>query len=303
MKERGSSLISPDSWRAQGKYLPSGVHRLFYRRAGSGAALLLLHGFPTSSWDFQAVWADLCARHDVLAPDYVGFGFSDKPRAARYSVFGYADQVEALLTAQGIREYHVLAHDLGDTVAQELLARARESRGGPRVLSAFFLNGGLFPEQHRPRLIQTLLASAIGPLVARLSTQKLFARSFSQVFGPRTKPSEDELAGYWTCVSHAQGTRIQHRLIDYMRERREQRERWVPALSESPVPIGFCIGLADPVSGEHVVPRIRELCPGARVSELPEIGHYPQAEAPAAVLSAYEEFRRSLMKTQQASRP
>jgi pimeloyl-ACP methyl ester carboxylesterase len=289
--------VSPSTWQRRGKRFPFASQTLFYRDSGgSSPALLLLHGFPTSSWDFGAIWDELAERHRVIALDYMGFGFSDKPRARAYTVSSYADQVESLLAWLGVRRYHALAHDLGDTVAQELLARDRErtSRSdAPRIESCFLLNGGLFPETHHPRLIQKLLESRLGFVVSRLASRRMFGRSFAAVFGPHTKPTSQDLDAYWACIAHGAGQRLQHRQIAYMRERREQRERWVPALTESRVPLAFCIGLADPVSGAHVVPRIRELMPDARITALADIGHYPQVEAPGQVLDAYGQFRRS----------
>jgi pimeloyl-ACP methyl ester carboxylesterase len=288
-------LESLAAWREQGQLARLTSHESFFRDSGgTGPALLLLHGFPTSSWDFAPIWDELASQHRVIALDYLGFGFSAKPHHHAYTVSGYADQAEALLTKLGVRTYHALAHDLGDTVAQELLARNRERRDHerPRIESCFLLNGGLFPETHRARLIQTLLASPLGFAVSRLASRRMFGRSFSAVFGPRTRPSQAELDAYWTCISHHDGQRLQHLQIDYMRERREKRARWVSALTESRVPLAFCIGLADPVSGAHVVPRIRELCPRASVTELGEVGHYPQAEAPEAVLAAHASFRQ-----------
>jgi pimeloyl-ACP methyl ester carboxylesterase len=52
--------------------------------------------------------------------------------------------------------------------------------------------------------------------------------------------------------------------------------------------------LLDPVSGAHLVKRYRELVASPNVTELPDVGHYPQTEQPDAVLSAYFEFRRNL---------
>jgi pimeloyl-ACP methyl ester carboxylesterase len=294
--------ISPQTWQQRGKRMPFAAQTLFYRDSGgTKPALVLLHGFPTSSWDFAAIWDELAEHHRVIALDYLGFGFSDKPRHRACTVAGYADQVESMLRGLGVSRYHALAHDLGDTVAQELLARDRErassaagaSPAVPRIESCFFLNGGLFPETHRPRLIQTLLASRLGFVVARLASRRAFGRSFKAVFGPHTKPTPAELDAYWTCIAHGAGQRLQHRQIAYMGERREQRGRWVAALTESRVPVAFCIGLADPVSGAHVVPRIRELMPDARITALSDIGHYPQVEASSQVLEAYGQFRRS----------
>jgi len=282
--------MTPTAWRSQGQFLDWRGLRIFHRSEGSGEPLLLLHGFPTSSWDWHHLWADLGKKYQVIAFDYAGFGFSSKPADGPYSVFAYAYQAEAVLQQYGIGEVHLLAHDLGDTVAQELLARSHE-----RFLSVCLLNGGIFPELHRPRLIQRLLASPLGPLVSRSINQKRFAKSFGEIFGPDTQPGAEELAGFWECVGS--GVHIYHRLIGYMRERRVNRERWVPALLDESVPLAFIDGLVDPISGAHVVQRLRELRPGTRITELAGIGHYPQTEAPAAVLNAYRDFRALVAKT------
>lgn len=290
-----SATLSPAAWQAAGATFTWRGQQVFFREQGHGAPLLLLHGFPTSSWDWRHVWDALARSYRVIALDYVGYGFSDKPVDGPYSVFAYADQAEALLARLGVARVDVLAHDLGDTVAQELLARDLERRGGrTRVVelaSACMLNGGLFPETHRPRLIQRLLDSPVGFLVARLSDRRRFGASLAATFGPRTQPSEDELDGFWACASHGGGLRNYHLLIRYMRERRRHRARWVAPVLDGPVPFAVINGSLDPVSGRHMIDRLRELRPGAEIHELPEIGHYPHTEAPADVLRAYAAFR------------
>jgi pimeloyl-ACP methyl ester carboxylesterase len=274
-------MLSPSDWRAKGQFLDFGSRRIFYRTEGSGEPLLLLHGFPTSSWDWKDVWSQLARQYQLVAFDYVGFGFSSKPADGPYSIFSYADQAQVVLTALGVGKFHLLAHDLGDTVAQELLARKAD------IASVCLLNGGLFPELHRPRPLQKLLASPIGFLISRAINQKRFERSFSEIFG--IKPSAEELAGHWETVKT--GIHIYHRLIGYMRERRENRERWVSALLNESIPLAFIDGLVDPVSGAHMVEKLRQERPSARITELPGIGHYPQTEAPDQVLAAYRAFR------------
>ncbi|HEU4732580.1 MAG TPA: alpha/beta hydrolase [Kofleriaceae bacterium] len=290
-----SAAMSPAQWRAAGQSFAWRGYRTFFREQGSGAPLLLLHGFPTSSWDWRHVWDELARTYRVIALDYLGFGFSDKPSDGPYSVFAYADQAEALLGRLGVRRVHVLAHDLGDTVAQELLAREHERRGGHNGFAALdsvcFLNGGLFAELHRPRLLQTLLDSPAGFLVGRLVDRRRFGRGLAEVFGPDTQPSPAELDGFWECASFAGGLRNYHRLIGYMRERRHHRERWVAPLLDRAVPLALINGHLDPVSGKHVADRLRELSPGVAIYDLPRVGHYPQTEAPADVLRAYAAFR------------
>jgi pimeloyl-ACP methyl ester carboxylesterase len=291
-----SEAMSPSQWRAMGQHVIWRGHRIFYREQGDGEPLLLLHGFPTSSWDWRHIWRELARSYRLVALDYLGFGFSDKPRDGPYSVFAYADQAEAVLARLGVARVHVLAHDLGDTVAQELLARDRERRGGrggaAELISVCLLNGGIFPELHRPRRVQKLLDSPLGFLIARLTDRRRFGRGLAAVFGPRSQPSEAELDGFWECASFADGLHNYHHLIRYMRERRRHRDRWVGPLLGGDVPLSFINGHLDPVSGKHVVDRLRELAPGVEVHDLPEIGHYPQTEAPAEVLRAYAAFRQ-----------
>ncbi|SHO47859.1 Mesoderm-specific transcript homolog protein [Nitrosotalea sinensis] len=287
------------AWKAAGIFFEWKRKKIFYRTGGTGENLLLLHGFPTSSWDWKDLWESLTSRYHVIALDYLGFGFSDKPKGGHYSVFQYADQAEDLLQDLKIDEVHLLAHDLGDTVAQELLARFREKLagqriGGPDLKSAFLLNGGIFPETHRPRTIQKLLNGPFGFFFSNLLNKSSFERNLSEIFGPETKPSKEELDGFWECVSNGGGRSVYHKLIRYIRERKLFRERWVGAILDFPVPFAFGDGLIDPVSGIQVVQRLKQFRPEAKIYEFPKIGHYPQTEAPEDVLKAYYNFRSQL---------
>ena len=278
---------------AAGRTFSYRSHSIFVRAAGDQAAepLLLIHGFPTASWDWHALWPALASRYHTHALDLIGFGLSAKPTAYAYSIVDQADLCEAFLEAEGVRAYHLLAHDLGDSVAQELLARRRESQARPRLLSVAFLNGGLFPETHRPALIQRLLLSPVGSLVAKLSSRETLARNMRRIFGPDTQPDDDLIDGFWFLLTTNNGQAVVHRLIRYMVERRAHRPRWVGALQNSPIPLKLIDGAYDPISGRHMVARFRELVPHGDVTELEKIGHYPHVEAPREVLAAYFEFR------------
>jgi len=276
-----------DRWRAKGRTFRHKRHAIFYREEGpaDADALLCMHGFPTASWDWHRLWPELSVRWRVIAPDMLGYGFSDKPVDYDYSLLDQADICEELLASLGVRTVHLLAHDVGDSVALELLARKRLS-----IASVCLLNGGLFPETHRPTMTQRLLVSPIGFLVGRLMTERKFAASFSRVFGADTQPSAEEIADFWRLISFNHGQRIVHRLIGYMNERRVHRERWAGALHSS-VPLRVINGAEDPVSGAHMIVRLLEELPDADIVSLPGIGHYPQIESPERVLEAYLEFR------------
>lgn len=290
------------AWRDAGSFHPYRDCQVFFRAGGDWQrsdqpVLLLLHGFPTASWDWSRVWESLCRTHRVLAPDFPGFGFSDKPPKRAYSIMDQADCIENFLVAQGVSETHLLAHDYGDTVAQELMARfaERQQRGadGARLLSVCLLNGGLFPETHRARLIQRLLGGPGGRVLARLMNRRGFGRQFSAIFGQTSQPSTEELDDFWQLIRYNNGHLVMSKLIGYMADRKRYRERWVAAL-QTDLPLRVINGPEDPVSGAHMAARLRQLVPEVDIVSLPGVGHYPQWEAPQAVCEAYLEFQKRL---------
>ena len=280
-------------WRKRGQRFEFRGQAIRYWVAGQGEPLLLIHGFPTASWDWHYLWQPLTQHYQVIACDMLGFGDSAKPRDHAYSLLEQADLQQALLAEVGVtRPVHVLAHDYGDSVAQELLARHYERRFD--MASCVFLNGGLFPETHRPVLMQKLLLSPLGWIVGRAFSRDALVKSFRRIFGPATQPSESALDDFWSLIACNQGPRVLHRLIGYIPERVKQRERWVTAMQKGEVPLRVIDGEVDPVSGAHMVRRYCELIGNPDVVLLPTIGHYPQTEAPVLVLKHYFAFRRRL---------
>jgi pimeloyl-ACP methyl ester carboxylesterase len=281
-------------WRKRGQTFVFRGQTLRYWTAGQGEPLLLIHGFPTASWDWHYLWQPLTQRYRVIACDMLGFGDSAKPVNHDYSLLEQADLQQALLVHLNVEQpVHVLAHDYGDSVAQELLARHYEARAD--IASCVFLNGGLFPETHRQVLVQKLLLSPLGWMIGRAFTRDALVKSFTQIFGPQTRPTESELDDFWSLVDSNHGQRIMHKLISYIPQRRVQRERWVSAMRRGEVPLRVIDGEVDPVSGAHMVARYRQLIPDPDTVLLSEIGHYPQIEAPAQVLEHYLEFRDRLI--------
>ncbi len=273
-----------ERWVSAAEYLEHDGHRIAYWSVGNGRPMLLVHGYPTSSWDWCRVWDALAANRRLVACDMLGFGLSDKPSSG-YSIHRQTGLQQALLDHLGIEGFDAVVHDYGVSVGQEMLARHRDGSGFAGLGRIAFLNGGLFPEQHRMLPIQKLGVGPFGFLVGLLMSRARFGAAISAVFGAETQPSEQELDDHWRLISHNGGHRLMHGLLHYIADRREHRERWVGALQQSRVPIKLICGGADPVSGRHMFDYFRELVPGAEAVCLDDIGHYPQLEAPSRVLS------------------
>ncbi len=206
-------------WKNSGQYLKFKEFNVFYKDSlGSGdldKVVLILHGFPSSTFDWYKMWDGMRKNFGrVIAADFLGFGLSDKPRGHSYTMFEQADIMESLMAKLGVKRVHILAHDMGDTVAQELIARQNAAEKTNRkldleILSVCLTNGGILPETLELRFMQKLLLKPwIGPLAKRLTNRLIFKKAFGEVFGERTQPTDDEFQEHWALIRWNDGDLI-----------------------------------------------------------------------------------------------
>jgi len=276
-------------WRSSGHFLNVDGQQVFYKTEGTGPVLLLIHGYPTASFDWAKIWPKLTTQFHCVTLDMPGFGFSDKS-PKKYLIKEQADAISEVIRHLGITSAHVLSHDYGDTVAQEMMAQQLENNLAFNIESLHLLNGGLFPETHRALPIQKLLLSPIGGLLIRFLNKNAIRKSMHNIFGSNTPPSDQDIDDFWTLISANNGHQHMHLLLDYMKQRKQYRERWVSALQNANAPLRLTAGMADPISGAHMVARYKQLIPNADVIELDQIGHYPQIESAEAVVNSIASF-------------
>jgi pimeloyl-ACP methyl ester carboxylesterase len=286
-----------ERWKAAGQYFDYLGFEIFYRTAGTGPHLLLIHGYPFNTFDWAPLWDRLTERFTVVAPDMIGMGFSAKPVAYGYTVHDHADMHEALLAHLGVQSAHILAHDLGDSVGQELLARHEfdeHAYGALRIESITWLNGGLFNESYTPRLMQKLMSrTPLGDIMSPLQggsglSRRLVEPTINEMFGPRTKPTRHMLEQFHQILEYNDGKKVLHKVGRFVTDRYTHRNRWVRAMRETAVPMRLIDGPIDPNSGRHMAQRYSEVIPNPDVVMLDDaIGHWPQLEAPDAVLEHF----------------
>jgi pimeloyl-ACP methyl ester carboxylesterase len=273
--------VSVAEWRDGGRFVSTNAGTVFVRSSeGAGPTILLLHGFPSSSYDFRQVVPHLAGRA-WLTLDFLGFGLSVKPRPHHYSLLEQADLVQTVVAAT-TGPVVVLAHDMGTSVTTELLARDLHGRLPFELQRAVLTNGSVILKRASLRPSQKILRSPLGPAVSRLINRRGFARGFGKLFTPEHPLAADEAAAQWALLSHNDGHRIGHLLISYLDERERYAQRWHGAVRDWPKPLGFLWALKDPVATTNVLDGLRELRPSAPVVELPGLGHYPQVEDPDA---------------------
>ncbi|CAJ1498044.1 alpha/beta hydrolase [[Mycobacterium] kokjensenii] len=269
-------------WRDGGRWLTTSAGRVFLRSAdGDGPTVVLLHGFPSCSYDFRAV-VDRLGGRSWLTMDFLGFGLSDKPNPHRYSLFEQADLVEQVVAATTGGPVVLAAHDMGTSVATELLARDIDGTLSFDLQRAVLTNGSVILERASLRPIQKILRGPFGGLAARLTNRRSFERGFGRLFGADHPLTAEEAEAQWALLRHHGGNRIAHLICAYLDERVQYAQRWHGAVRDWPKPLGFVWGLDDPVATTDVLDGLRELRPAADVVELPGLGHYPQIEDPQA---------------------
>jgi pimeloyl-ACP methyl ester carboxylesterase len=276
-------------WRGRGRSESFRGRRIHvFTREGTGTPLLLLHGFPSSSYD----WRDLLAiesQRGALAFDFLGFGLSEKPRDHEYTLGWQADLAEELVDrhlAGG--PVFVVAHDMGTSVATELFARDIEGTLGIRLAGALLFNGSIVVERASLTRSQKLLRGPLGPVAARLANERVFRHEFAALFSRAHPLSEDEAADQWSLLTHDGGHRLGHRLIQYIDERVRYAERWHGAVRDWDGALSFAWGLRDPVATVAVLDALLELRPSAPTDRLTELGHYPQIEDARAITESVD---------------
>lgn len=253
--------------------------------------LLVIHGFPTSSYDYADVLPALNEHRRVVLMDLLGYGLSAKPDQ-RYTMAGQADVVEGVVAATGLTRFALLTHDMGDTVGGELLARDAAGQWDVEVTRRVVTNGSIYIEMAQLTDGQKLLLSLpdeilpedVGPDAAALGSV-LAATLAEQNHGL-------DMTAHAGLVIHDGGYRIMPRLIRYIEERRANERRFTGAIETHPSPLHIVWGPEDPIAIADMPRSLQAVRPDATLTWIDGAGHYPQIEDPegwtAAVLAALD---------------
>ncbi|MFE3194285.1 alpha/beta fold hydrolase [Nocardia sp. NPDC059240] len=271
-------------WQRAGTVEDVGGHRIFVRERDGDPELppvLLLHGYPSSSYDWRAAFERI-EGHRLLTFDFLGFGLSDKPRDELYSLRIQADIVEAVARRFGDEPVVMVSHDMGSSVATELLARDLDGTLSFTLKSALLFNASLVREQASLLVGQKLLLSRVGPVFARLVSEMSFRRSFGGIFSKAHPLTAEEAADQWALLRHNDGHRMLDKLIYYNHERVTPPTslRWHNALRSWPGRLELGWAELDPICTESVLQAVQKLRPEVELTRLPGLGHYPQLEDP-----------------------
>jgi pimeloyl-ACP methyl ester carboxylesterase len=283
-----------DQWEQRGGRIPLAGFEVFVvdideADSAGHEPLLVIHGFPTSSFDFHQVVDQLAGDRRVVLFDMVGYGLSAKPDLA-YTVDIQAEVAVALTERLGLDRISLLTHDFGDTVGGELLARQEEGRWPVEIVRRVITNGSIYIQMaHLSDGQKFLLSLPDQRLVDDVPMDaNTLAGSLAAICSPSSEVSAEELKGTCELAARSGGLFLLPRTIRYIEERRRSEARFTGAIEEHPSPLHVVWGADDPIAVVAMVDRLQEARPDATVEILDGVGHFPMIEAPNRFLDGVQ---------------
>ncbi len=262
--------------------------------------LLLLHGFPESSFSYHAVVNGLLDIFDrIILFDMLGYGHSDKPeKNYSYSLLEQADTAFEVWNHFGVKGGHLLAHDMGDSVATEIVAR-HESNKIPiwfskGLQSVTLTNGSMVLELADLRIMQKILLSRFGYMLRNLTTYKIFQKQIRSAHG-NDKLSEEAIQLLWEGNVLKDGVKKSYLTIKYLNDRKKfEKTRWLPALAKTKLPIHLCWGSDDAVAKIEMAHYLKKnVCKDATLTIMKGLGHFCQLGSPEEWLGYVTSYYRN----------
>ena len=243
--------------------------------------LVLLHGYPTSSYDYYKVLPQLSEKYRVIIHDHLGYGFSDKPLDYSYSLIEQADVALQLWKQLGLEEVTLLAHDYGTSVCTEILARHNKQQIDLQINNLVLCNGSVHIELSQLRTIQKLLKNKYtGKWVAKLTNYSIFSKNLRNVYFDKTQATEQEMVAIWKQLENNNGRAVIHFLSSYMVERYTFWHRWIGALKETTIPTKIIWAKNDPVAVSAIAELLATEIPNNKLDWIENCGHFPMLESP-----------------------
>lgn len=282
--------MTANEWKSKGEFITVNDRKLFVIDTSSffstedqvpSKTMVVLHGYPTSSYDYYKVLPKLSKHYRVIIHDHLGFGFSDKPLDYSYSLLDQADLALHLWQLLGVKKVHLLAHDYGTSVATEIIARNNNHELTIEIEKLTLCNGSMHIELSQLRTIQKLLKNKwLGKYVAKLTTYAIFSKNLRNVYFDKTKVSNNELKDMWMQLEYNEGRKVIHKLSQYINERYTYWNRWIGALKETNLQTNIVWAKNDPVAVPAIARLIATEISNNKLFWIENTGHFPMLENP-----------------------
>ena len=278
--------MTSNEWKSKGNFIQVNNNRLFVIDTNndvntSKKSMVILHGYPTSSFDYYKVLPELSKNYRVILHDHLGFGFSDKPKDVDYSLVTQADIALDLWRQLDLKNIHLVAHDYGTSVATEIIARYNANELDIEIEQLILTNGSIHIELSQLRTIQKLLKHKfIGKYIALFTTFPIFKINMKNIYFDPSKVTDNELKEMWKLIELNGGRKIIHKLTQYINERYTYWNRWIGALKETQIPTKIIWAKNDPIAVPAIAQLLAREIPNNTLYWMENTGHFLMLENP-----------------------
>ena len=286
--------MTSNEWKSKGKFITINNNQIFVIDSHNSnskeihktqKSMVILHGYPTSSFDYYKVLPKLSKNYRLILHDHLGFGFSDKPKDVDYSLVTQADIALELWRQLGLKKIFLFAHDYGTSVATEIIARYNANELDIEIEQLILTNGSIHIELSQLRTIQKLLKHKIlGKYVAKLTNFPIFRKNMKNIYFDSYKVTDNELKEMWKLIELNGGRKVIHKLTQYINERYLHWNRWVGALKETQIPTKIIWAKNDPIAVPAIAELLSEEIPNNTLNWIENTGHFLMLENPDELL-------------------
>ena len=282
--------MTSNEWKSKGKFIQVNNNRLFVIDTNNGIntsqkSMVILHGYPTSSFDYYKVLPELSKNYRLILHDHLCFGFSDKPKDVDYSLVTQADIALELWRQLGLKKIYLFAHDYGTSVATEIIARYNANELDIEIEQLILTNGSIHIELSQLRTIQKLLKHKIlGKYVAKLTNFPIFRKNMKNIYFDTSRVTDNELKEMWKLIELNGGRKVIHKLTQYINERYLHWNRWVGALKETQIPTKIIWAKNDPIAVPAIAKLLSKEITNNTLYWLENTGHFLMLENPKGLM-------------------
>jgi|TARA_B110000967_G_scaffold189553_1_gene213356 pimeloyl-ACP methyl ester carboxylesterase len=266
---------------------------IFYRTFGDidNPAIVMIHGWPTSSYDFKELIAELENDFYIAVIDTPGYGFSDKPRGNyKYSILDDARLLDFFIKdILKLSRFTLLTHDKGDTVGFAFLNLYQQAISPKyQIDQHIIMNGGIYLPLAKLSAGQKYFPIPVfGYFMTRvIFTPDRFTSELAKIYLPELN-SEEQL-NISSIFQYQGGTTVLPKTLRYIQDRKKYEETWLKVLAQSDIPITLIWGKLDPIAKTEIADFVwnnylRNGNAEASYWQLPCSSHYPQNDQPKII--------------------
>lgn len=289
--------MTAENWKSKGKFVIIDNKQVFVIdecNENQAGTLVILHGYPTSSYDYYRIIPELSHYFRIVIHDHLGFGFSDKPDSLTYSLIDQADIALQLWTKLGLKSVTILAHDYGTSIAKEILARKNHNLIPLRINKMYLCSSSMRLEYLHLRNIDKLLKDRrLGRYIYRLTSYgyRKIKRKFKRNDINYKIQKDYDIKQMWNRLNSTDGQKEVHFLSNFINERYTYWHRWTNALKEATIPVKIFWEKTDPVAIKEIAIVLATENVSKHLVWIENVKHYSIIETPNSWIRLVFEYQ------------